>query len=53
MKKRKKVIEAGTLRIAAAYTPPAPCDPEHIRGKVPRNYRSTQSAEPQSCIQAA
>ena len=44
MKKRKKVIEAGTLRIAAAYTPPAPCDPEHIRAAKSRATTAARKA---------
>ena len=44
MKKRKKVIRAGSLVWATICTPPAPCDPEHIRAAKSRATTAARNA---------
>ena len=44
MKKRKKVIRAGSLVWATTCTPPAPCDPEHIRAVKSRATTAARKA---------
>ena len=44
MKKRKKVIRAGSLVWATICTPPAPCDPEHIRAAKSRATTAARKA---------